>query len=93
MKPYVVNLINNPAPPYEYVGRHVVGGVAGSIWGNPFKVGIHGTRTEVIARYETYLLNYPTLMARLPELRGKVLACWCSPLSCHADVLLRLANQ
>lgn len=34
------------------------------------------------------------LRSRLPELRGKDLACWC-PLDqpCHADVLLRLANQ
>lgn len=33
------------------------------------------------------------LFARLPELRGKNLACWC-PLGapCHADVLLELAN-
>lgn len=33
------------------------------------------------------------MKARLPELRGKNLACWC-PLDqpCHADVLLELAN-
>lgn len=33
------------------------------------------------------------ILARLPELRGKNLACWC-PLDkpCHADVLLELAN-
>jgi hypothetical protein len=33
------------------------------------------------------------LRQRLPELRGKDLACWC-PLEepCHADVLLELAN-
>lgn len=33
------------------------------------------------------------ILSRLPELRGKNLACWCpigSP--CHADVLLELAN-
>ncbi len=34
------------------------------------------------------------ILARLPELRGKDLACWC-PLDqpCHADVLLALAND
>jgi len=33
------------------------------------------------------------LLARLPELRGHGLACWC-PLGCdcHADILLELAN-
>jgi hypothetical protein len=34
------------------------------------------------------------LLARLPELRGKDLACWCKPgAACHADVLLELANE
>ena len=28
----------------------------------------------------------------LPELRGKNLACWCRGSSCHADVLLQIAN-
>ena len=34
------------------------------------------------------------LLAALPSLRGKNLACWC-PLDrpCHADVLLELANR
>jgi hypothetical protein len=34
------------------------------------------------------------IIARLPELRGKNLACWCKPGEpCHADVLLELANR
>lgn len=33
------------------------------------------------------------ILARLPELRGKNLACWCMPgRPCHADVLLEMAN-
>lgn len=33
------------------------------------------------------------ILKRLPELRGKNLACWCPPdCPCHADVLLELAN-
>lgn len=33
------------------------------------------------------------ILKRLPELRGKNLACWCRPdQPCHADVLLRKAN-
>lgn len=33
------------------------------------------------------------ILARLPELRGRDLACWCPPgCPCHADVLLELAN-
>jgi len=34
------------------------------------------------------------LLARLPELRGKDLACWCKiGAPCHADVLIELANR
>ena len=64
-----------------------------SPWGNPFVIGRDGTRAEVIAKYETWLLQQSRLLARLPELRGKSLVCWCSPAPCHCDVLLRLANS
>ena len=37
-------------------------------------------------------MNQPALLARLPELKGKRLICWCAPLRCHGDVLHRLAN-
>jgi len=33
------------------------------------------------------------ILARMPDLRGKNLACWCKDTPCHADVLLDLANQ
>lgn len=33
------------------------------------------------------------ILSRLPELRGKNLACWCKPgQPCHADVLLEMVN-
>jgi hypothetical protein len=68
-----------------YIGRP-------SKWGNPFVIGKHGSRAEVIARFERYLLASP-LMASLHELRGKDLVCWCAPCACHGDVLVRLANR
>ena len=65
-----------------------------SIWHNPFKIGKDGNREEVIEKYERYLLEErPDLVERLPELRGKGLACWCAPERCHGDVLLRLAEE
>lgn len=69
-----------------YVGRP-------SPWGNAYVIGRDGTREEVIARYEADLLASPKRMNDLGELRGKDLVCWCTPLPCHADVLLRLANR
>jgi hypothetical protein len=64
-----------------------------SKWANPFKIGRNGTRAEVIGKYRDHLLFRPELMAALPELRGKDLACWCSPEPCHGEVLLELANS
>lgn len=66
-----------------YVGRP-------SKWGNPYFVGVDGTREQVIAKYRALLMI--KLPGDLDELRGKDLVCWCHPLPCHADVLLELAN-
>lgn len=67
-----------------YVGRP-------SKWGNPFVVDRDGTREQVIELYEKFLLT-SALWHHLDELRGKDLVCWCAPLPCHADVLLKYAN-
>ena len=66
-----------------YIGR-------GSIWGNPFEIGKDGTREEVIAKYKEYILAKPELLARLPELKDKILGCYCKPKPCHGDVLIEL---
>jgi hypothetical protein len=63
-------------------------------FGNPFHIGIHGTRAEVIAMYNTWIRGQPKLMARLPELKGKVLGCWCREgQRCHCDCLLALLKE
>ena len=64
-----------------------------SKWGNPFRIGIDGTRDEVIQKYLEWLLNQPELMDQLSELQGKRLGCWCSPDLCHGDVLCELVND
>jgi hypothetical protein len=69
-----------------YIGRP-------SKWGNPFAIGKDGTRDEVIAKYEAWLMGNKALLADILELKGKTLACWCSPAKCHGDILDRLANQ
>jgi hypothetical protein len=75
-----------------YVGRGKRGtGLKKSKWHNPFVVGKDGTQDEVVEKFEHYLRASP-LMAELPEIKGKILACHCAPKPCHADVLLRLAN-
>lgn len=90
------------AHPEKRVARRVKKGEAGydiSItrpgpFGNPFIIGIHGTRAEVIKMYSEWLPKQPELMARLPELRGKVLGCACrADQKCHGDTILALIAQ
>ena len=65
-----------------------------SKWGNPFKVGVYGTRRACFLRYSVWVQHHPKLSAELHELRGHNLGCWCRPSDpCHADVLLELANE
>lgn len=61
-----------------YIGR-------GSLWGNPFRVGVDGSRDEVIDRYEQEVL--PGL--DLGDLRGHDLVCFCAPQRCHGHSILR----
>ena len=76
-----------------YIGRP-------SKWGNPFshKSGTLAefqvdSRDEAVARYEEWIKTQPSLLASLHELKGKTLGCWCSPQSCHGDILVRLADE
>lgn len=70
-----------------YVGR-------GSKWGNPYKVDYHGTREEVIAKFEQMIYANESLQIEIKnELKGKNLACWCKEgEGCHGDILLAWAN-
>ena len=90
VEPKVVHCKKEPFD--VYIGR-------GSVWGNPYshKEGtlaeeVVGSRAEAVRKYEEYLLSNDELMSRLPELKGKILGCWCKPKSCHGDILLKYAN-
>lgn len=51
-------------------------------------------RTHAVELYSEYLSKYPLPKSKLDKLRGKNLACWCKEGEpCHADILLKLANQ
>jgi hypothetical protein len=64
-----------------------------SIWGNPFVIGRDGTRSEVIEKYQQWIIGKPGLMAQLSELKGKRLGCVCKPAACHGDVLRDLLEE
>jgi hypothetical protein len=57
-------------------------------WGNPFPAALYGGRERCLGLYCEWLLLRPDVRERArSELRGRKLACWCSPMPCHADVL------
>ena len=65
-------------------------------WGNPFLIGVDGTREEVIKKYQDWLTTSPDaehLRKSLPMLQGLTLGCCCTPLPCHGDVLVKLIND
>lgn len=64
--------------------RDVVRIDRGTPYGNPFVIGEHGTRKEVIERFKCEVL--PTL--DLEPLIGRDLLCCCWPKPCHGDVLI-----
>ena len=69
-----------------YVGRP-------SKWGNIYAIGKDGNRTEVILKYADWLVMMICEgRIDISQLAGKDLVCWCAPLPCHADILLKLAN-
>lgn len=76
-----------------YIGRP-------SKWGNPFShkegtTALYKTesREEAVLKFEEYLINNSKLMSELKELKGKILGCWCSPQSCHGDILIKYVGK
>lgn len=100
--------INRGHPRGTYIGRAAPRlGLPASPLHNPYRIGDpHDslprgdrlTRERVLLLYEDYLRRRPFLMRKLPDLRGRVLLCWCRAIgneptpenACHGDVLIRL---
>ena len=68
-----------------------------SRWGNPFvmKDKSDAERNRVCDAFEEMAAKWTpeTIAALKKDLKGKSLACWCAPKRCHADTLLRIANE
>ena len=86
---------------YVYIGReNYQYSLPPSEWRNPYKLDTDtpANRLTVLKQYRDYLLrDRPVLLARIEELRGKTLVCWCKTHEhphrlCHGDVLLSLLN-
>jgi hypothetical protein len=63
-----------------------------SIYGNPFRIGQHGDRSQVIMRYREYFYDRIAkdekfLRAVLDLRYYETWGCWCKPEPCHGDVI------
>lgn len=86
--PKVYNKHHGDAPADAvYIGRP-------SPWGNPFSIGVHGSRSDVVEEFREKALNDPDFIELVQKnLRGKDLICFCAPKACHGDILLEIANE
>jgi len=78
-----------------YIGRAFAGRPE-SKWHNPYRIGLDGTREEVIAKYARDLgkkiVENPELLDEILAMHGKRLGCWCAPEACHGDILAHIAD-
>jgi len=60
-------------------------------FGNPFVIGKHGGRKQVLELFKMYfewrIKHDKYFRFQVEELKGKTLACWCKPLACHGDII------
>ncbi len=86
----VLNKHKHDIPPGSvYIGR-------GSVWGNPFRIGLDGDRDAVCEKHREYLKDRVAsgliTVQQLASLHGKDLVCFCAPLRCHGDTLVEAAE-
>ena len=93
MRTTVVNKYHNrlKTPNDTYIGR-------GSDWGNIFSHLDAGgtakcdTRDEACDKHLAWIFTQRHLLARLKELKGRILVCYCHPARCHGHTLAQLAD-
>ena len=81
---------SQPKVKYDvYCGR-------GSPYGNPYRIGEDGYRSQVIEKYKKYFykrLKNTDFKEKILYLKGKVLGCYCYPMKCHCDVIIEYLNN
>jgi hypothetical protein len=87
----MTTVVNKRKEDYDtYIGR-------GSVFGNPFKIGVDGDRDEVIEKFRTYFykrieedegFKYTVL-----QLKDRRLGCFCKPKKCHGDVIVEYLEK
>ena len=112
MKTKVINIKEAGRQPWPkdfvYIGRKngysrapldVFNPLAGQ-WGNPYRIGPDGDRTQVIEKFKQFVEDYLHSTKRsgasntqFKDLKGKTLVCFCKPEACHGDVLAEIVEN
>ena len=66
--------------------------VSASKYANPFLFKDHDRKTA-LKLYEDYLRKSPWLIKSIKELDKKNLGCFCFPLPCHGDIIIKILNE
>jgi len=90
--PLVVNVAKR-SPHDIYIGRSGRGRQDAG-WGNPVKVRSNSlkARLEAVVGFWDVLQQNEALCARLDEVAGSTLGCWCAPQLCHGHVIATAAR-
>jgi len=68
-----------------------------TVFGNPFAITLACTRKQSVAKYKAYFYNRitwnPRFLRQALKLKGKKLACWCTPLACHGDIIIEFLDK
>ena len=72
-----------------YIGRACRSYTSASYWQNPFSISSTCSREQAISRYEEYVKQDEEMLESLPTLGGMTMGCWCVPLPCHGQVLIK----
>lgn len=83
----IINKKIEPDASGVYVGRPTA-------FGNPFNIGVDGTRDQVCDLFAAWVMQPEQSQLRAQireELYGNDLICFCHPQRCHAETLRRIA--
>lgn len=84
----------------HYIGRSSSYNAAqhgiNALLGNPFVMGWHGvkTRQQAVEEFERFARANSGIMLAIKHLpKDAVLGCWCKPLDCHGDVVVKIWKE
>lgn len=78
-----------------YIGR--AGKGMDGYYGNPFRLEREEDRVAILRKYEEWFYDRlerdSVFKARVHELKGKVLGCFCAPKLCHGLIIAEYLNE